>query len=188
MGSCVIIRVVDYLVRADLEDGLDHVRAAPRDVGTLELIVRRPAEDEREVLEEGELTPEEGLVGDSWRARSGGDSMPNPDLQLTIMNSRYTALVAGSRDRWALAGDQLYVDFDLSVEHLPPESRLGVGSAVLAVADQPHSGCRKFTMRFGRDALRLANSEIGRQLRLRGLYARVVEAGTIRRGDSITRL
>ena len=172
----------------DLEHGLEHVRAAPRDAGTLELIVRRPAEDEREVLEEGELSLEKGLVGDGWWARSSLDGEPNPDTQLAMMNSRYVDLIAGNRDRWALAGDQLYVDFDLSIEHLPAGSRLGIGSAVLVVTDQPHTGCSKFTMRFGRDALLLANSDIGRQLRLRGAYARVEEAGTIRSGDSIRRL
>ena len=108
---------------------LELVRAAPRDRGTVELIVRRPAVDEREVVDEAELDLEEGLVGDSWRARgrSGGRREANLDAQVTVMSSRAIALAAGDRDRWPLAGDQLFLDLDLSGENLPPGTRLEVG-------------------------------------------------------------
>lgn len=173
-----------------VETGLDVVRAAPRDVGTLELIVRRPAVDEREVVDGAQLDLEEGLVGDTWRARgrSGGRRPPNLDAQVTVMSSRAIALAAGDRDRWALAGDQLYVDLDLSGENLPPGTRLEVGSAVIEVTAEPHTGCKKFAARFGLETLELFNSSEGRALNLRGINTRVVEPGTVRAGDAVRRL
>jgi hypothetical protein len=179
---------MEHPTAAALEAGLDRVRRAPADGGRVDLIVRRPAEDAREVLEEGRLTFAEGLVGDSWRARLDGqatDGSPVRDLQVTVMSSRLAALVAGRADRWQLAGDQLYLDLDLSSANLPPGSRLAVGSAVIEVSDKPHRGCKKFSERFGLDALRLVNSEVGRELRLRGLNARVVVEGTVRVGDAV---
>jgi MOSC domain-containing protein YiiM len=178
-----------YASTSELEAGLDHVRAAPSDEGVLELIVRRPAVDEREVLEEAELDLELGLVGDSWssRGRSGGRPA-NRDAQITVVSARAVALAARDRDRWPLAGDQLYVDLDLSPENLPPGTLLELGSAVLEVTDQLHTGCAKFTHRFGSAAIRFVNSKPGRALRLRGMYAKVVEPGTIRRGDTIRKV
>jgi hypothetical protein len=175
----------------ELEAGLDHIRRAPADEGTVELIVRRPAVEEREVLDEGTLDLDQGLVGDCWRARgstSTSDGLAHPDRQLTLMNARVTALVARDPDRWALAGDQLYVDLDLSPENLPPGTLLELGSAVLEVTDQLHTGCAKFTHRFGSAAIRFVNSKPGRALRLRGMYAKVVEPGTVRRGDTIRKV
>jgi hypothetical protein len=174
-----------------LELGLDEILRSPADRGTVELIVRRPAEDEREVLAEGVLDPDEGLVGDMWRTRGSSrteDGSAHPGMQLTLMNARAVAAVAGDRERWPLAGDQLYVDLDLSLENLPPGTRLALGSAVIEVTDQLHTGCAKFTARFGSDAIRFVNQPPGRELRLRGMYARVVEPGTVRAGDAIRKL
>ena len=86
------------------------------------------------------------------------DGSANPDAQLTLMNARVVALVAGERERWPLAGDQLYVDLDLSADNLPPGTRLAVGSAVIEVTPEPHTGCAKFSARFGSEALRFVNS------------------------------
>lgn len=174
-----------------LEAGLDEILRSPASDGIVELIVRRPAVEEREVLEEGFLDVDEGLVGDCWRARGSSsteDGLAHPERQLTLMNARVIALLAGDRERWPLAGDQLYVDLDLRPENLPPGTRLEVGSAVLEVTDQLHTGCAKFTERFGSAAIRFVNSREGRGLRLRGMYARVVEPGTVRPGDAIRKL
>ncbi len=134
------------------------------------------------MIEEGELSLEKGLVGDSWVERS-----TDRDTQVTLMNARCIDLLAKSQDRWELAGDQFYVDLDLSTENLPPGTRLQLGSAVIEVATQPHRGCGKFSRRFGVEALRFVNSGVGQQLRLRGLYARVVLPGTASRGDTISK-
>ena len=174
-----------------LEAGLPFIRESPRDRGALRLIVRRPGVDAREVLAIGELSVEEGLVGDTWRLRGSSrsaDGRAHPDMQLNIMNARAAALVAQRDDRWPLAGDQLYVDLDLSGDNLPPWTRLSIGSAVIEVTDQPHTGCRKFVDRFGLDAMKLVNSPVGRALNLRGINARVVEPGTIRVGDVVRKL
>jgi hypothetical protein len=187
MGNADVI----HFSVSELESGLDQVRASPADGGTLELIVRRPAEGEREVLEVGQLDLGEGLIGDSWKARASGstpDGSPHPDMQLNVMNSRVIALIAGQPERWALAGDQLYLDLDLSEDNLPPGTRLAIGEAVIEVTEPPHRGCQKFSGRFGVDALRFVNSEVGRRLRLRGFNARVVVPGTIRRGDLVKKL
>jgi MOSC domain-containing protein YiiM len=183
------MRQTEELTR--LEQSLDHIREAPADGGTVELIARRPAVDEREVLTEGRLDPESGLVGDTWRAR-GSSSMPdgaaNPEAQITLMNARAATAVAGEREQWALAGDQIYVDLDLSLLNLPAGSRIQIGSAVLEFSEAPHTGCAKFSARFGNDALRFVNSPLGRELRLRGANCRVVVGGTVRPGDAITKL
>jgi MOSC domain-containing protein YiiM len=168
-----------------LEAGLDHVREAPPDLGTVELIACRPASDERVVLEEAELDVERGLVGDCWSLRG---RYPNPKAQLTLMNARAAALIAGPRERWAIAGDQLYVDLDLSPANLPPGTRLALGTAVVEVSDLPHRGCGKFTARFGAGAREFVNSPDGLALNLRGINTRVVRSGTVRRGDSISKI
>lgn len=165
-----------------LHERIDDIRQSPKDGGRVELIVRRPAENEREVLTEGMLDTSIGLVGDCWSSDS-----TDPDTMLTLMNSRAAAAVAGSTDRWALAGDQLFVDLDLSVANLPPGTRLNVGSAVIEVTEIPHRGCGKFTARFGVDAAKFVNSKLGRELNLRGVNARVLTSGAVRTRDAISK-
>lgn len=175
----------------ELEAALDHIRQAPADHGTLNLIVRRPAVDEREVLGTGMLSLDEGLVGDTWNQRSSTktpDGGPLLDAQLNIMNARAAAAVAGPIERWALAGDQLYIDLDISLETLPAGTQLAIGEAVIEVTAEPHTGCGKFSSRFGLDALRFVNSPTGRALNLRGINARVIQPGPIHQGDTVTRL
>jgi hypothetical protein len=173
------------------EAGLETIRQAPADAGTVELIVRRPAVEAREVVDECELDLAAGLVGDNWLTRGSramADGSANPKAQLTVMSSRLAELVVGERKQWSLAGDQLYVDFDLAKENVPPGTRLAVGSAIIEVTDEPHTGCAKFSARFGSDALRFINSPVGRELNLRGVNARVIEPGRVRRGDAVRKL
>ena len=181
---------MEHADRETLEDGLDEIRRAPSQVGTVELIVRRPEVEAREVMSEAQVDLVDGLVGDCWRTRGSSstkDGAANPDAQITVMNARVTALVARDPTRWPLAGDQLYVDLDLSAENLPPGTRLEVGDATLEVTAQPHLGCGKFVKRFGVDAMKFVNSDVGRELNLRGINTRVVSPGTVRTGDPIRR-
>jgi hypothetical protein len=175
----------------ELAAGLAGVRSSPKDRGTLRLIVRRPAVAAREVLERGELDVRVGLVGDTWHMRGSSrtdDGSPHPDMQLNVMNTRVIALLARSVDRWPLAGDQLFLDLDLSDENLPAGTRLALGDAIIEVTPQPHTGCGKFAKHFGVDAVKFVNSQEGRRLRLRGMNARVVQGGAIRAGDIATKL
>ena len=174
-----------------MEAGLDQIRQSPKDSGVLELIVRRPQTGEREVLQEGELNSGTGLVGDNWVARRSSrtaDGSPDPALQLTIMNSRVIALLAQTRERWELAGDQLFIDLDLGEQNVPPGTRFALGSAVFEVTLEPHTGCKKFSHRFGPDALKFVNSTLGKQMKLRGVNARIVQSGVIRVGDVARKL
>jgi len=182
---------VKHLTASELEAGLVDVVQSPKDNGALEMIVRRPDIGGREILQEGQLDLAEGLVGDSWKARTSKrtpDGSPHPDMQLNLMNSRVVALVSQDRSRWHLAGDQLYVDLDLSEGNLPAGTRLAIGSAVIEVTAQPHTGCSKFVERFGLDAMKFVNSQERRDLHLRGVNARVVRPGVIRAGDTVSKL
>ena len=166
----------------ELNGALDLIRRSPKDDGRVELIVCRPSVGDRKVLDEGRLDPAVGLSGDSWGTR---EPHPDAEIQITLMNSRAVAEIAQSRHRWPLAGDQLFVDLDLSLANLPPGTRLSIGDAVLRVSAEPHTGCRKFIARFGVDAQKFVNSIEGRTLNLRGINARVVTAGVVKPGDAI---
>jgi hypothetical protein len=182
---------VTHLPMSELEAGLEVIRQAPADTGTLTMIVRRPETGGREVLAEGDLDMSTGLVGDNWRARGSSrtaDGSANPEAQLTLMSVRVLSLLAQSEERWPLAGDQLVVDLDLSLENLPPGTRLAIGSAMVAVTAEPHTGCLKFRDRFGQDALRFVSTPLGRQLNLRGINAKVIQPGHIRAGDAVRKL
>lgn len=178
-----------HLTVDQIVSGLALAGESPSDSGTLELIVRRTAVGEREVVEAGELAPGLGLVGDNWSRRTGpgGAGPPAPDRELTLMNARVISVLAQDKSRWSLAGDQLFVDFDLSQANIPAGTRLTIGTAVVEVSAVPHTGCAKFVSRFGLDAMKFVNSPRGRELQLRGINARVVRAGAFRRGDSVAK-
>ena len=177
---------MEHLSRQRLEAGLGQIRDSPRDRGRVVLVVRRPAVGVRELPGEAMLDQVVGLAGDNWLARgttSTPDGAADPQRQVTVMNARVATLVAGGTDRMPLAGDQIYLDLDLSVDNLPAGSLLTVGQAVLQVSEVPHLGCAKFVERFGAEAMRFVNSRTGRQLRLRGMNTKVVRPGAVRPGD-----
>jgi len=185
------METLGHLSLLELEAGLEYIRQSPKNDGLLKLIVRRPDVDVREVVTTAELSLEEGLIGDTWKLRSSShtsDRFANFKSQITLMNARTVALLAQSEDRWTLAGDQLYVDMDLSDENLSAGTRLALGSAVVEVTDEPHTGCKKFAMRYGTDATKFVNSREGKRLHLRGINARVIQAGTIQVGDVVKKL
>ena len=177
---------MEHLSRERLEAGLDHIRESPQNHGRLVLVVRRPEVGQRDLPREAFLDQVTGLDGDNWLTRGSSstpDGCADPDKQITLINTRLAELVAGGTERMALAGDQLHVDLDLSVDNLPAGSLLAVGEAVLRVSEAPHTGCAKFIERFGTEAMRFVNSRTGRRLRLRGMNTRIVVPGTIRLGD-----
>ena len=179
---------VTFLNTIELEQGLAHILQSPQDNGRLELIVARTATNERREYAECALTAEGGVPGDYWARgcwKTLPDGSPHPDVQLTLMNARVIALLAQTRERWALAGDNLYVDMDLSRENLPPGQKLAIGSVILQITDIPHTGCASFIRRYGADAQRFVNSEPGKRYSLRGIYARICQAGEIRVGDTV---
>lgn len=172
-----------HLTTAEIEAKMPYVTASPKDKGVLELIVRRPCEDEREVLDVGELDVEKGLVGDVWLNDDG-----NYETQIAIMNARIAEILAQDKNRRQLAGDQLFIDMDLTDENLPHGTRLEIGSAILEVTSEPHNGCKKFVERFGLDAMLFVNSPVGKKYHLRGIYAKVVRSGTIRQGATVCKI
>jgi hypothetical protein len=175
----------------DLEAGMSAILESPTMAGTLDLIVRRPAVGLRETMAEGRLDEVVGLVGDSWQERGSRrtpDGRANPNAQLTLMNSRAIALIAGTPERWPLAGDQLYVDLDLGEVNLPAGSHLRIGEAVVEITAEPHTGCSSFKSRYGSAAVAFVNSPEGRTHRLRGVNARIITGGRICAGDAVVKV
>jgi MOSC domain-containing protein YiiM len=181
----------DHLSLAELEAGMEYIRKSPSEIGVVMQIVLRPRTDEREVVNEAQITIEDGLVGDNWKERGSAntaDRSPRREAQITLMNARSIALIAQSEQRWSLAGDQLYVDFDLSDDNIPPGTRLAIGSVIVEVSSVPHTGCKKFSARFGLDAMKFVNSPEGKQLHLRGINTKVIQSGIIRAGDMVQKI
>lgn len=185
MNGCLFEK---HLSPDEISTAIEHVLASPKDQGLLQLIVRRPAVNKREVIESGVLDLEKGLVGDNWLERGSSrttNGLGHPEMQLNVMNFRFALLIAGSRERVPLAGDQLFMDLDLSEENVPPGTRLSIGEAMIEVTTIPHLGCKKFVERFGLDAMKFANSDFGRKHHLRGINARVIKCGSINCGDAV---
>ena len=175
---------------ADLDASLSEIKKSPSQQGVVDLIVCRPQKNTRQELDTGELTIEEGLVGDNWKVRAAGskDKSVHRNTQLALINSRVIAAIVNNKDRWELAGDQFYVDFDLSKENIPSGARLKIGTAIIDVTEEPHLGCKKFAERFGKDAVKFVNSSNGKLLNLRGIHARVIVPGKVTVGSHIEKL
>lgn len=183
--------MIEHRSFSDLQAGLEKIKKSPNDNGMLYMIVVRSMKRERAVPWYCNLAPEFGLEGDHWSQgswKSLPDGSPDPQVQVTLMNSRCLDLIATSKERWPLAGDNLIVDMDLSASNLKPGQKLSIGSAILEVSDIPHTGCMKFRDRFGVEALRFVSTKEARELRLRGVFARVVKAGEIRIGDHLKKI
>jgi hypothetical protein len=177
-----------HLSDSELEQGLPDVVASPQDVGRLEAIVVRPSPDERRHLTTATLTPEGGIDGDRWVTDSFfhlDNGQPDPRNQVSLMNARLLGLIAGHDEAMCLAGDNLIVDLDLSEKNLPTGTRLAIGQVVLEISKLSHTGCAKFSKRYGQEARLFVNTPRGKQLHLRGRYARIIVGGTIAVGDTV---
>ncbi len=175
----------------EIEKRYDALPKCPSNNGSLALIVRRPNIDQREIIEQGELSLEEGLVGDNWirkGSRHTPDGSAHIEQQLTLMSTRALKAITDDETTWPLAGDQLLVDFELSDKELPAGTQLQIGEAVIEISAHPHTGCKKFSERFGKGAIRFVNSKEGRSLNHRGVNAKVITSGKITAGDKIIRL
>jgi hypothetical protein len=175
----------------DLDPTYADLHAAPRDHATVTLLVARPGTDQRLTVSTADLDVERGMIGDDWQARGSWEKRgdrANREAQLTLMSTRVLAAIEPDPSRWPLAGDQVYLDLDLSEENLSVGTRLALGSAEVVVTALPHTGCKKFAARFGHDALRWISTHEGRALRMRGMYVQIVKSGTVRVGDTVRKL
>ena len=182
---------MEYKDLTTLEQGFDYVKQSPTERGTLELIVIRPEVNQRQELSEGMLDVDQGLIGDNWAARGSSeteDGSAHPEMQINIMNSRLAQLITQQQSDWKMAGDQLYVDLNLHQDNVPAGTRLSIGEAILEVTAVPHTGCKKFAERFGREALKFISTKEGRQWQLRGINAKVIQAGKISTGDVVRKV
>src|SRR5688572_8480293 len=180
-----------HLSPEEVEEGVQNIKQAPKDSGSLQMIVRRPAVDGREMVTKAKLDTSLGLEGDNWKDRGSShtsDNSADPEAQITLMNSRVIDLLTNEKELWQLAGDQLFVEIDLSVDNLPPLSKIQIGSAILEISAKPHTGCKKFSGRFGIEALEFISTPLGKSLRMRGVNAKVIQSGEIQVGNTVKKL
>ncbi len=175
-----------------LKAGLDAMlAAAPKDNGTLDLIVMRPDHDLRVLPQSFEVRGDDGLPGDHWKRGTGyalEDGTGDPDAQICMMMSGCIRAIAGDKANWPPAGDNFFIDMDLTPANMPPGTRFAIGSAEFVVTGIPHNGCQSFIDRYGRDACLFVNTGEGKAHRLRGIYARVTRDGTVSVGDTVRKL
>ena len=177
--------------RDELLESLPYILSAPADEGQVRAIVIRPAAGQRRMLDRVDVSARGGLEGDHWAEGcwlSTEDGAPHPDVQVCIMSARCIEAIAGPEANWAAAGDNLFIDMDLSPENLPPGTRVAIGTVELILTAEPHNGCQSFIDRYGRDACVFVNTGPGKANRLRGIYGRVTRDGTIRRGDVMRKI
>lgn len=180
-----------HVTAEQLAAGIAELCDSPREQGRVDLVVVRPMQGKRQCLERVLISLEAGVVGDRWLTTSWkklANGSAHPAVQVTLMNARCIRLIAGEPTNWAIAGDNLFVDLDLSRENLPTGARLKIGECILQITSVAHNGCWKFKDRFGEAAVKFVNSPEGKKLRLRGVHARVVQGGEVAVGDCIERL
>lgn len=176
---------------AELEATLPHILAGPKDEGRIDGIISRPAKGQRNDVSSAMLTFAEGMEGDHWSKgcwRTTDDGDPHPDVQICLMMSRCIEAIAGDRANWPPAGDNLFIDMDLTPANTPPGTRLAMGGVILEVTEEPHNGCQHFIDRFGRDACLFVNTGAGKEHRLRGIYGRVIQDGRVSVGDVVRKI
>lgn len=180
-----------FVTQPEIDQRLSSVLDSPKDQGTVEMIVVRPFKNQRKTLIHVLFSPEAGVTGDNWKTQCWkklNDGQSDPDVQVAIMNARMIDMLTDDKAHWPLAGDQLFVDFDLSVTNLSPGDQLQIGDAVLQITAEPHRGCSKFKQRFGELAMHCVNSAQGDAHRLRGIYAKIISAGNVSVGDVIHKI
>ena len=168
----------------ELEDGWKARSSPPRDAGSVRLLCVRRASGVHETPASVMITAAGGLAGDRWANRGAGKD-PDGASAVTLKSAAVAELVTAGEQPLHMAGDNILVDLDISVEALPPGSRLAVGDAILRVSEQPHNGCSTYRDRFGIDALKWVSTPEGRARRLRGMNCSVVRDGIVRVGDPI---
>ena len=179
-----------HLTLAELQTQLPAILDSPKDEGVLRGIVIRPGPGERRDADSCEISLAGGVHGDHWAKgcwKSTAAGLPHPDVQICIMNARCIAVIAQERENWLPAGDNFFTDMDLTPDNMPPGQRLAVGSAIIEITDTAHNGCASFIARYGRDACLFVNTGEGKRLRLRGIYARVVQDGRVSIGDRVSK-
>lgn len=180
-----------HVTTAIIEKQLPYVEASPKDNGVIKLIVVRPKTNKRQILDSCFISYEKGMEGDNWTLgcwKTTEDGSPHPDVQIAITNYRIHEIFSNLDKDRALAGDNLFVDLDLSERNLKAGDRLALGSAIIKITSVPHNGCGKFKERFGIDALKFVNSPIGKQMHLRGIYAKVIQNGIVSVNDTIKKI
>ena len=183
--------IVSPLSLDHLKTFMPHILDAPKDDVALDLVVVRPDRDIRELPKRARVTAKDGVVGDHWITGSGlrnDDGTGLVDAQICMMMSRVIEAIASSQENWPPAGDNLFLDMDLTPSNMPPGTRFSIGTAEFVVTPQPHNGCQKFIDRYGRDACLFVNTGEGRNLRLRGIYSRVTRDGEISPGDRLRKI
>ena len=190
MKDANLDEIPKFVTNQQIEQRLPWVQESPATQGQVKLIVVRPDTDQRRVVSQAQFSSEGGVDGDNWQQdcwKKLADGRPDPEVQVAIINARMIEVLAGDQKCWPLAGDQLYVDLDLSVDNLAIGQRLQVGEVALEITAEPHRACKKFQHRFGKDAATFVNSPQGDALRLRGVYARIIQAGVVETGDVISK-
>ena len=177
-----------------LSEWLAWIQAAPKEAAPIHQLCIRPISGEREFLNEIELCPERGVLGDRWINHSWlylEDGSSDPRVQISILPYRTWKLFCEplqSQGKAIHPGDTIIADLDCSEANLPVGQQLQAGSALIEVSDIFNTACQKWRDRYGSQSIQLINQRENRCLRLRGLFCKIVQAGRLNRQSIITKL